>query len=382
MSFQSGWSEAALTPGDLVVPFADVPEVYRIRKLTDGAFREIEAELALSGGRPAARSVLPVSLPGEANVAGQPWHVFLDLPRLNASDATGLRIAAWSRPWLPVAVYASPATSGYSLRTTIAEQAIAGTLATALQPGDMGRWDERHAVEVQLFSGSLASAGEALALGGANAAAVRSANGQWEVLQFANAQEVSAGVWRLSRLLRGQLGTNDAAHAGAVAGTEFVLLDSAVVSAGLTAAEAELVLNWKVGPVGKDFTDRYFASEAAGPAQRARRSYSPVHLKAKALADGSLGVGWIRRGSFDGDGWDAAEIALPEGLENFQIRVLGAVTELKRSLTVASVGWTYPAADMLSDFGAGASTGVIEVSQVGVDGLPGFAAAINISIEV
>ena len=73
---------------------------------------------------------------------------------------------------------------------------------------------------------------------------------------------------------------------------------------------------------------------------------------------------------------------MPKGGEGDEIGMLGAGTELKRSLTVASVGWTYPAADMLSDFGAGASTGVIEVSQVGVDGLPGFAAAISISIEV
>ncbi len=218
VSFQTGWSEAALTPGDLVVPFVDAPEVYRVRKLTDGAYREVEAELALSGGRPAARSVLPDALPGEVNVVGQPWHAFLDLPRLNAGDATGLRIAAWSKPWLPVAAYASPMSSGYSLRTTITEPAIAGTLAAALQEGEMGRWDERNAVEVQLFSGSLASAGDLLTLGGANAAAVKSANGQWEVLQFANAQEMAPGFWRLSKLLRGQMGTNDAARAGAVAG--------------------------------------------------------------------------------------------------------------------------------------------------------------------
>ncbi len=154
-----------------------------------------------------------------------------------------------------------------------------------------------------------------------------------------------------------------------------------MVSAGLTAAEAELVLNWKIGPAGKDFTDRYFSTAVAGPAERAKRSYSPVHLEAKALANDSLAVSWVRRGSVDGDGWDAAEIPLPEGMENYQLRVLGAGAVLKRSLTIAATGWTYPAAEMLSDFGTGASSVIIEVSQIGADGRPGIPAIINVSIE-
>jgi hypothetical protein len=336
ISIKAGWSEASLTPGDLVAPFPDRPDVYRITKLSDGVCREIEAEIALTGSRPAVRSVLPDAAPDNLNVAGQPWHVFLDLPRLNENDGTGLRIAAWSRPWLPVVAYSSPATSGYALRASIPEQAMAGTLATALPPGSLGRWDARHPLDVQLFTGALASAGEVLTLGGANAAAVRSATGQWEIVQFAHAQEISPGVWRLSKLLRGQLGTNDAAQIGATAGAEFVLLDTAAVPAGLTATEAELVLNWKVGPAGKDFTERYFATSAAGPAVRAKRSFSPVRLKGRRQQDGSMQVNWIRRGAMESDGWDAADIPLPEGVEAYQIRVLTADGIVKRSLNVAS----------------------------------------------
>ena len=375
VSFQTGWAEAALTPGDLVA-FAGNTEIYRVRKLSDGAYREIEAERVASGGRPAARTVLPDIAPYSVGALGQPWYAFLDLPQLMAGDGAGLKVAAWSKPWSPVVAYSSPASDGYTSRATLGEQAIAGNLTSALLTGAMGRWERTQDIDVRLFSGGLSSASEALVLGGANAAAVKSANGQWEILQFERAQEISAGTWRLSGLLRGQLGTNDAASAGAYIGTEFVLLDSAVVSAGLTAAEAELVLNWKIGPAGQDFIDRYFAQATAGPANRARRSYSPAHLKCRDQLDGSKRVEWIRRGLLDGDGWDAAEIALPEGTEAYQIRVLGAGGAVRRSLTANAAPWTYSTAAMLADFGTGPSVATIEISQIGADGMPGITASI------
>ena len=69
-------------------------------------------------------------------------------------------------------------------------------------------------------------------LNGANAAAIRSANSAWEVIQFQEAEEIGPDIWRLQTLLRGQLGTSDAMLAGAPVGSSFVLLDEAVRPAG------------------------------------------------------------------------------------------------------------------------------------------------------
>jgi hypothetical protein len=376
VAFQTGWREAALTPGDVVTPFGGSSDAYRVRKVTDGMVREIEADLVFAGGRSATRSTLPGMAAGAAGVAGQPWSVFLDLPDLTngAGAGAGLRVAAWAKPWMPMVAYSSPTTSGYTLRANLGEVAIAGSLVGPLGAGGIGLWDRVQNLDVQLFSGSMASAADILVLGGANAAAVRSANGQWEIIQFAKAAEISAGVWRLSRLLRGQLGTDDAARAGAAAGAEFVLLDSGVVSAGLNASEAGLVLNWKTGPAGKDFTDRYFASSTAGPAQRATFSFSPVHLSAKRQSDGSRRIDWIRRSARDSDGWDAADIPPPEGAEAYQVRVLNALGQAKRTVTVSTPSWSYAAAAILADFGAGPAAVTVEVAQIGANGLAGIPA--------
>ena len=84
----------------------------------------------------------------------------------------------------------------------------------------------------------------------------------------------------------------------------------------------------------------------------------------------------------DGDGWDASEIPLPEGMESYQIRVLGAGGVLKRSLTLNAAPWIYAAAEMLSDFGTGLSAAVIEVSQIGADGMPGIPTSHSTTIQI
>lgn len=52
--------------------------------------------------------------------------------------------------------------------------------------------------------------------------------GVWEVLQFGSAELMSPGRWRLRRLLRGQLGTQDAIGNPTPAGAQVVMLDAAV----------------------------------------------------------------------------------------------------------------------------------------------------------
>ncbi|MGB8818190.1 MAG: glycoside hydrolase TIM-barrel-like domain-containing protein [Rhizobiaceae bacterium] len=379
--FKTGWGEAAVQPGDLVKPYAGIERVYRVRKITEAAERSYEAELFVAGGRPPARARLPQTAAKSAATIGQPWIRFLDLPAIPQSTApSGLRIAAWAKPFAPVIATSSPTTSGYAERAVMPQAATAGNLVAPLSAAAAGRWDRMNKIDVQLFSGSLAAAMDILVLGGANAAAVMGANGQWEVLQFGAAVEVSAGVWQLQKLLRGQLGTGDAALSGATAGASFVLLDSAVVTAGLTAEESGLVLNWKTGPQGKDFTEQYFASSAAGPAMRFARSYAPAHLRGSKTATGDLRLTWIRRSKREGDSWDAAEVPLPEGTEAYRIEVFdGSGARKSEAISLASE-WLYTSAQQLADFGAGPASATISVSQIGSNGLDGIAALVAVAI--
>lgn len=382
MTFRSGWADIGLMPGDLVRPFAGETKLWRVRKISDGDSRLVEVESFVSGGKVAARSRLPGSSGTALQVSGVPWSAFMDLPALPQSPApSGLRVAAWAKPWAPMIALSSPDTAGYGERIVLTRPAVAGSLTAPLPSGRPGRWDRSNVIEVALFSGSLASVGQLLVLGGANAAAVKAGNGQWEIIQFASATEIAAGVWRLEGLLRGQLGTEDCAESGADAGADFVLLDSAVVSAGLTGEESGLHLNWKIGPQGKDFTDRYFDALSVGPATRYAKSYAPAHVMSRNLANGDMALSWVRRSRAEGDSWDAAEILLPEGVEQYRIRIFDAASLLKREIAVPSTGWTYTDAMQTADFGSGSHMVTAEVCQIGADGLAGIAAQIQMAIH-
>ncbi len=69
-------------------------------------------------------------------------------------------------------------------------------------------------------------------LNGANAAAIRSLSGAWGDRAVQHAEEIAPDLWRLSGLLRGQLGTEDAMAAGAAAGADIVMIDEALKPAG------------------------------------------------------------------------------------------------------------------------------------------------------
>ncbi|NWM88931.1 hypothetical protein GY653_25940, partial [Escherichia coli] len=66
--------------------------------------------------------------------------------------------------------------------------------------------------------------------------------------------------WRLSGLLRGQCGTEREALQPREKGAPFILLDGAVMPAGLKARETGLALRWRIGAAGQDFSDRYFST--------------------------------------------------------------------------------------------------------------------------
>ena len=77
-----------------------------------------------------------------------------------------------------------------------------GRLEAALPPGPEGRWDRGNVIELTLFDGSLTSATRLAVLAGANRIAIEGAQG-WEVIQFADAELIAPGRWRLTTLLRG-----------------------------------------------------------------------------------------------------------------------------------------------------------------------------------
>lgn len=194
-----------------------------------------------------------------------------------------------------------------------------GELISPLEPMPSGRLCYDKYLDVQLYAGELSSCDLTRLLNGANSAAVKGSDGQWEVLQFQFAEEVTAGIWRLSNLLRGQLGTDALAEKTIPAGSSFVLLNGAVEPAGLRSSEIGSNLEWYVGAGGYPISADYFDSIIAAGGLAASRPLSPVHLRVSKNAEQDKEISWIRRGRVDADEWHYSDIPLGEAAENYKV---------------------------------------------------------------
>ena len=262
-----------------------------------------------------------------------------------------------------VAVYRSPATAGYTLRANLATPASIGTTQTELPSGPVSRWDHANVLRVAMAHGSLASADQILVLGGANLAAIENADGEWEVIQFAKAALVSAGVYDLSGLLRGQAGTEGAMRDPVAAGARFVILDASVSQVDMTASDIGLPFNWKYGPAPYDIGHSTYSTKLAFAFRGiGLRPLAPVHVRGE-FSSGDLVIRWIRRTRIDGDNWEQADVPLGEDREVYEIDIMNGATVV-RTLTANSPSATYTAAEQAADFGISQPSYILRICQL------------------
>jgi len=353
MTFAVPQPNAAILPG-AIINLPDSAVDYLVTEIEDGLVRRVSARRIVRAPPTAWQSANPGAVSTTVQVAGQPLAVFLDLPLVSESEAAEqhFRVATWQSNWRSQAVFVSPEDTGFAQRATIDRPADIGALVEALPPGVSGRVDYSVDITVELYHGAFSSVSRAQLLNGANAIAIRSTGGVWEIVQFETAEEIEPDIWKLGGLLRGQLGTDDATAAGAEAGSYVVLLNEAVQAAGLSASEIGLLLNWRVGPSGGDFSSASFSDHSETGGLRSILPLSPVHLRATMDPSGDMAIGWTRRGRLGADSWTASDIPLGEEREEYQVEIAHAGGAMVRTATSLTPGYVYGAADIASDFGA------------------------------
>ncbi len=369
-------------PGSVIrIPAVTGEADYLVTQVDEGLVRTISARRIQRVAPYPWRAVLPNSQASDHATIGAPLVHFIDLPATSdAAPENQFRAAVWSNPWRTETLYASPEDTGFDLRASISLPSVVGELLEPLAGGFEGRLGLSDIIVVKLDDGELQSVSRLQMLNGANAAAVLSANGAWEMIQFQTAEETAPGVWHLSVLLRGQLGTNDAMAAGAPVGAPFVFLDEAVKPAGLLSSEIGLALNWRVGPGGQDFSGPAFGHYTETGGVRALMPLSPVHLQAVKQAGGDWAIAWIRRSRIDADSWLATEIPLGEEYEAYQIDIAPARGETVRTVTVATPALTYAADQFAADFPEAPDSMEITVRQVSAAVGPGIPASLMVAL--
>ncbi|TGD96479.1 baseplate multidomain protein megatron [Methylobacterium nonmethylotrophicum] len=341
----------ALDPGDVIALAIDGRRSeYRLTRIGLEAGRPFEAVRTEAGLQGAPDGGVSRRDPDPPATAGVGLVALLDLPTLRAGPQP-LLVAAYTGPWAPLAVEIAPEDGSFAADAAIPAPTIIGRLTAPLAAGPAHRWDRLNALEVELPRGAqLAAASERAVLDGANVAAVETPAGRWEVLQWAEARLTGPGRYRLTRLLRGQLGSDADGVALLPAGSRFVVLGESLVPSGLDPAERRPYLV-RIGPQGRPPTDPSWIGLRIVPQAVALRPLAPVQARLRRIGNGDLRLTWIRRTRIGGDPWEQAEVPLAEESEAYEIDLLDEAGAVRRTLRSGVPALTYAAAEQRADFG-------------------------------
>ncbi len=364
-------SRLSLDPGDVVSLSNDGRLIdYRVTRIGDAGARSIEAirtDAAIYDLPPG--QYRPAKLPS-ATVYGPAEIALMDLPQLDDTVAAHRPYAAvFANPWYgTAAVWRSATSSGFALLDTIGQSAHMGALAVDLAAGPLWRFDHGNELLVDLSSGTLTSVTDLELFAGANALAIESMPGIWEIVQFGNAELVASRRYRLTRLLRGQRGTEDAMGNPAPVGARVVVLDSAIQPLSIAEADLGLPWNWRIGPASAAPSDAIMQAQNFAPNGRGLKPFAPAHLRMRREANGDLSMRWIRRDrSLAADSWVLTDAPMSEAAEAYDLKIMSGAT-VKRSLTVATPVFTYTAAMQATDFGGPITSLSTRLYQIGALG--------------
>jgi hypothetical protein len=350
-------SRLALDPADVVTFAHDGRAVtLRLVSIADAEARGIEAvrqdreayDLPPGAPRPSALS--------QAVVFGAPEAVLLDLPQLTEDQPAHRPFAAaHAVPWPgEIGVFRSPSTDGFELLTTFGTRARMGTLVSDLYGGPTSRFDLGNAIVVDLLTGTLESVTDLTLFGGANALAIESAPEIWEIVQAGAAELIAPGRYRLTRLLRGQRGTEGAMGNPAPAGVRVVVLDDSLASLPIAEADLGIPWNWRIGPASSPGSDETYVAQAFTPAGAGLRPFSVAHVAQpwrRPRTPGDLTIRWTRRSrALAADSWGGLAVPLAEELEAYEVEILDGAT-VKRMLSTATTSAVYNSGDQTADWG-------------------------------
>jgi len=364
-------SDLDLGPGDVIeLEVGTGPSLYRIDRVEEAAARRVEAVRVEKDVFKRAPFVPELIVTRGENLSGAPAVEIMDLPLLTGEENPyALRVAAAHVPWEgSMAAYSAAQDNSYGTPAEIVQPSLLATLKTDLTAASPGRWANQ-SFDIEITDGALESRDDLAVLNGANAAALRNGAGDWEIIQFQSAELIVPRYYRLSRLLRGQAGTEPLIPDVWPEGTDVVVLDAAQIELDVPPERLGLDLHVRVGPADRSYSDPRFIHQVVVPMGVGYRPYAPVHLAGSRLANSDIDLTWIRRARTGGDRWDLADVPLSEAGEAYVVKVFDGET-LVREVTTTAQSWTYSSAQQTTDGIAGGITfDVAQVSEIYGSGL-------------
>lgn len=311
--------------------------------------------------------------PNDVQGPGITAMVAIDCPILrDADDDTGFYIVAdgFGAGWRGADILRSTdGGTSYVEVNTIGSGSFIGTITGTLGDGPVDFWDRGSVITVTLDNdqNALETLSELAVLNGGNGCWVGPASGEGgEVLQFATAVEVSPGVWELSDLLRGRLGT-EYAVASHGASELFVLLGPPdLIRPDFGPSDWNKTRLYK--PVSLLDVEADTASQSFTNTGEGKRPYSVVHIAGVRDGSHNLTLSWLRRSRLRQPGLGNGLVPLGESVESYEIDILNpSQTAVARTIAAAAPTAAYSAADQATDgYSAGAPVhlNIYQISDV------------------
>jgi hypothetical protein len=181
-------------------------------------------------------------------------------------------------------------------------------------------------------------------------------------------------TYQLSRLLRGELGSEPAIGAPLPAGAPFVLLDRHIVPATHGLDMVGRRMRFRVVAANRDHGDPSAVEIELRPGTRAFQPLAPVHLAARRDTDG-VHFSWrARKRGLAGVSF-AARADLGEAAEVYELEILSG-SSVVRTLSATAPSTLYAASDETLDFGSAQSSFDVRLYQISAAvgrGLPAIA---------
>ena len=295
---------------------------------------------------------------------GQTELRFLDLPLVTGEETFpwAPRVAAFQNPF-PSAVNVLRNDGGlFQLYGQALVPALIGETTSSFPATEPWKFDRTSTLQLKVFNPDaiLTSEDEAQVLAGANALALLTPAGTWEVIQFVNAvltgDDDGFPLYDITGILRGQLGTETEIADPLPSGSTVVALtEESIVPLSVPEGQKFFEINYRYGPAeldvnGTTWQDATHTGQAVG-----LLPYAPAQLRKKPTPGGTGEVTftWIRRTRFGGDDFDEELTPLNEEIEAYDLEIYDpSGPTLRRSLVnLTSAEYTYTVADQTTDGG-------------------------------
>lgn len=328
--------------------------VWRVDQLAGAWGEQVSASLAPSSLSAPLASYAIIPDPILPVIAAPPQLIILDLPAPFATSSPKPLVGAFGLPW-PGSV---DVRVGETRVARLTRPMCVGQLVSSLPQTAIS---QRLGLDcrVRLAPGAVPPRRGRAALVGPD--------GLCDIIDWQGITWIGDQTWRLNGLVRGYHGMSFAP--AIAAGTDWVVLDEALVAADLDAALTGLMLDWTAAPTDQPELATHIQARFAA---RARIPWSPCHLTARRTAAG-IQLSWIRRAAGDGDSWGLTQPPLDPGVEAYRLEIRAPSGQVVRVLDVANTTYIYPNALELADFGIKQSSLSLVLSQLDAAGQPGFA---------